>query len=144
MAIRSTIKSLLKRFLQGKPTSHTETKSTSYDHFPSQSTNTPTATKKEVAAEKSSIDSLQSPVVSTVVDTSTKKEAPNQPTAPPTEPVSKLPQSLPAQIDTSGASFVFSVQNLFPETCPHCNNPSYGNWTRIENKFACASCETAY
>ena len=48
------------------------------------------------------------------------------------------------EADIEGASFIFEVTELFPATCPHCGAGSQNNWIRIENKFACGSCEAAY
>lgn len=141
MAIRSTLKSILKRLLQGNANSQPETKPVSYDHFPSQHTNTGTTN----TPPKKSVESLETPVVSTVVTpslTDTNSVVTNAHTEP-VPPVSPT-KIAPSQTDTTGATFVFAVQNLFPETCPHCQSSSYANWTRIDNKFACASCETTY
>ena len=145
MAIRSTIKSILKRLLQGNANSQPETKPVSYDHFPSQNTTSGTAN----TPPKKSMEYLETPVVSTVVTPSRKEEKTNSVvTNASTEPVPSPPVSptkiTPSQTDTTGATFVFAVQNLFPEICPHCQSSSYANWTRIDNKFACASCKTTY
>ena len=48
------------------------------------------------------------------------------------------------ETDLEAASYVFEITELFPETCPHCGASSQNNWIRIENKFACGSCEAAY
>ena len=53
-------------------------------------------------------------------------------------------KSAVTETDLEAASYVFEITELFPETCPHCGASSRNNWIRIENKFACGSCEAAY
>ena len=46
--------------------------------------------------------------------------------------------------DESGACAVYEIKHLFPETCPNCNTPTYGNWKYIGSGFACEKCGTAF
>ena len=56
----------------------------------------------------------------------------------------EIESSADVEADLEGATFIVEVVDLFPETCPHCGASSHNNWIRIENKFACGSCEAAY
>ena len=84
-------------------------------------------------------DALLSSTVESTVDASALNEA-----LPQTDTSSKEEQEIEAGADSEEASFIVEVVDLFPETCPHCGASSHNNWIRIENKFACESCETAY
>ena len=62
----------------------------------------------------------------------------------PAQQVAESDASTNAEADLDEAAFIVEVVDLFPETCPHCGASSHNNWIRIENKFACGSCEAAY
>ena len=93
--------------------------------------------KPEPDAKETNADETPPAIPESSTETPSTAEVTDQHTA--VEEVSPEPES-----DTEGASFIFEVTELFPETCPHCGASSHNNWIRIENKFACGSCEAAY
>ena len=46
--------------------------------------------------------------------------------------------------NTDGATYVFEITNLFPESCPSCEESSRNNWFWKDGAFACGSCEEHY
>jgi hypothetical protein len=141
MAIRARIKSKIKSLLFGSSTS---TKST---------VATPPSTQQPA---------FESPVVSTQATQTTipKTDAKSTPVTSKVDSAADnsgaraskgVPEDASAQEneglteeDTTEAAFIVEVTELFPATCPHCDTSTDNNWTRIENKFACSSCCTAY
>lgn len=156
MAIRARLKSKIKSLIfgtSGSPAtsttnpSQTVTKTTfvpptvSTTAVPSmKDANGSNSEEPELNTESSTepISSISSTVESTV-DASAPDEA-----LPQTDTSSKEEQEIEVGADSEEASFIVEVVDLFPETCPHCGASSHNNWIRIENKFACGSCETAY
>ncbi|MEC7988038.1 MAG: hypothetical protein VX278_22915 [Myxococcota bacterium] len=47
-------------------------------------------------------------------------------------------------IDTTGAFAVYSISNIFPDTCPNCGASTYGNWEYTDKTFVCSSCDTPF
>ena len=148
MAIRARIKTKIKSLLFGSSTAPT----TSIN-------NTPQSVEKTAFVP---------PIVSTNAEHSVEVENKAEPDAketnagetpptisePPTETQStaetthqnKTVEDIPSEpeSDAEEASFFVEITELFPETCPHCGASSHNNWIRIENKFACGSCEATY
>ena len=155
MAIRSRIKSKIKSILFG--TSTPASTSTGYGgvtepSFVPPSVNTEATHVATGTASSTSNEVSESPEThsqNTVVQPDGETTAPTNEaateTAGTTSKESKTSlSSEPEAVDTTGASFIVEVSELFPSNCPHCEATSHNNWIRIENKFACGSCEEAY
>ena len=153
MAIRARIKTKIKSLLFGSSTAPT----TSIN-------NTPQSVEKTTVEKTSFVP----PIVSTNAEHSVEVEHKVEPDVketnangtPPT--ISEPPTETPSTAETTHqntaiegissepesnaeeATFIVEISELFPETCPHCGASSHNNWIRIENKFACGSCEAAY
>jgi len=54
------------------------------------------------------------------------------------------PESITTAQNTDGATYVFEIKNLFPESCPSCEESSRNNWFWKDGSFACGSCEEHY
>ena len=151
MAIRARLKSKIKSILFGSSTSSTTNANSSAVNRADSSVSKTTFVAPSVST--SATKSTSSSESASVADTTENEKI--QSTAEIVEPVvtnkepntSSSTEELPdtqSGVDDSEASFVFEVEELFPETCPHCGASSHNNWIRIENKFACGSCEAAY
>jgi len=158
MAIRARIKSKLKSLLFGSSASASQTAvqsspapqttfvppsvstaATSSPSVTSVDNTTQTAQKVEEQRAQEEIETADNTTLSTDQDatTQTSDEAD-------TEARNTAESSTVSEVDVDGAAFIFEVTELFPATCPHCDASSQNNWIRIENKFACGSCEAAY
>lgn len=149
MAIRSRIKSLIKRTLFSSSTSESTHQPTP-DPFKKE----PVKTEPVVSANKvvATPKDLQVPNPSSAVapeitksDDSAVEPSEEKNTVETTE----LGEATDAIVeiseeDKAKASFIVKVEHMFPETCSNCGASSYGNWIRVENKFACGSCENVY
>ena len=148
MAIRARIKSKIKSILFGS-----STKSSNNGNQTST-----TVSKTTFVAPSVSTDASQSET--NTAESTTTVNASAKETTHPTVETTNVPEVTTAEanesdaveqssdtqssVDDTEASFVFEIEELFPETCPHCGASSRNNWIRIENKFACGSCEAAY
>ena len=156
MAIRSRLKSKIKSLIFG-PSSSPSTSTTSTNHTsqtvtkttfvpPDVSTNAVPSTKETNGFDgaKTEIDTESStePVLK-VVDTSIDVSTPDEELHP-HESSQTDEQEVEVGADTEEATFVIEVVDLFPAICPHCGASSHNNWNRIESKFVCGSCDTAY
>ena len=149
MAIRSRIKSKIKSLLFGAKanssngtnsngedqTSSTVSKTTFVPPNVSTQASNNNASTRSVNVEEKHIDTTP-----TVSDTLNEIVSDGS-SAATTEQTADEEQS---HIDDAEATFIIDIEELFPATCPHCGASSHNNWIRIENKFACGSCETAY
>lgn len=151
MAIRARIKSKIKSLLfgtssttQSEPVSPVPTPQS----FTPPTVSTAASTTSTVSEQKNASEtSVDSPTPTTSVkksDTQTINEEHNAGKQETLDSTSKAPSEEPAELDAKNASFIIEITDLFPEACPHCEASSHNNWIRIENKFACGSCETAY
>ena len=150
MAIRARIKSKIKSLLFGASSSpspsvnHTApTVSKTTFVPPTVSTSAESSTNKENGSQapeqKTVVDEVKtSPAVSDAPGTTAETDD------TPAQQVAESDASANAEADLDEAAFIVEVVDLFPETCPHCGASSHNNWIRIENKFACGSCEAAY
>lgn len=158
MAIRARIKSKLKSLLFGSSASASQTgvqsspapqttfvppsvstAATSSSSVTSDNNTTEAAQKVENQPAQEETKSERDTPISTEHDAAT--QALDEANA---ETEDTAESSSLTEADTEGASFIFEVTELFPATCPHCGASSQNNWIRIENKFACGSCEAAY
>ena len=151
MAIRARIKSKIKSLLFGassspSPSVNHSAPAVSKTTFvpPTVSTNAESSSKNagtKPTAEETPASNTDSPaVVSDVPETSASADSNESSAKGTVEPE----PSTNAEADLDEAAFIVEVVDLFPETCPHCGASSHNNWIRIENKFACGSCEAAY
>lgn len=152
MAIRARIKSKIKSILFGSSTTSSNNASSNSVNQTSTTVSKTTFVTPSVSTAASQSDTSTTEPPSTV-DTADKQtltpptvETPASASEEKIETDTVEPSSADEQshVDDSEASFVFEVEELFPETCPHCGASSHNNWIRIENKFACGSCEAAY
>ena len=153
MAIRARLKSKIKSILFGSSTNSSHKSSSnsvnqtstpvSKTTFVAPSVST-VASQNDTRSKELELDAPSSDKQTTSLTVETEP-TPEVPTAETNESAT-VEQSSDEQssIDDSDASFVFEVEELFPENCPHCGASSHNNWIRIENKFACGSCEAAY
>ena len=158
MAIRARIKSKLKSLLFGSSASASQSTVQSspapQTTFVPPSVSTAATSSSSVAKDKNTTEAAQkvddqptqeemeaegNVTLSTDHDAATQTSDETKPEAQDTAESSSVTEA-----DIEGASFVFEVTELFPATCPHCGASSQNNWIRIENKFACGSCEAAY
>ena len=165
MGVRSRIKSKIKKMLlkpkENKPTTQPSAVSSPPPSWkeeqpkePIQSPSQPeevapiATEQEEVTAvsseqklvEKSSSTSLELESPATV-DSTIEVPTPSVETESEAE---KVQETKGNGIDTTGASAVFNVSNIFPETCPNCGITSYGNWSYTDREFVCTACDTPY
>ncbi len=138
MAIRKRLKAKIKSLLGQSSTPSTSTPTTK-PYVPKPTFEQPTVSTQTT----STVPTVDEPST-TPVDNEKQTQS-----ALPTEEASASEiitpaSSAPSEADISEATFTFEVVDLFPAECPHCEASSNNNWIRIENKFACGSCETAY
>ena len=139
MAIRARIKSKIKSFLFGSSTSTKSTVATSPPpkspafESPVVSTQATQTTKDKVEPAVSKVDSAKEDVSSASSNPATDDAT-----------VEENSSKALTEEDKNEAAFVIEITELFPATCPHCEVSTDNNWIRIENKFACGSCGTAY
>ena len=141
MAIRSRLKSLVKQMIFGSPSG------SSQPSYTPPVTPAPTFSQKPVSTQ-ATVDPAppaepvtEPPVIETATTTDTSDEPRVDAGVDTGEEVHK---GEAISIDDSEASYIFDVVDLFPSNCPSCDASSQNNWIRIENKFACGSCEEPY
>ena len=148
MAIRSRLKSVIKKALFGAQKSTTPI-SRETSPPPTSTFSTPNVSTEATIKADSSLNS--SPVKSS--DTPTK-QTPVEPTKPLTsDSIVNNDKDLVVEesIELDGAteateesqekpSFTFEITDLFPAVCGHCGDKTFNNWIRVESKFACESC----
>ena len=165
MAIRTRIKSFIKRTILSQSTPSTS-KNVTPDPFPksekrtSPSFTAPTPTSTVTANESPSKDAASVQTASSTEDSKpnpnlTNESNPNPP-ATSESTISEVSTSDIqdnaqddakegiSQTDKANAAYIVNVVNIFPESCPNCGASSFGNWIRIDNKFACGPCNSVY
>ncbi len=143
MAIRARIKSKIKSLLFGTPKKEVVNPTPPAPQSftaPTVSTTATSSVTQGSAVQQPQSDDAPADLTSKTTQSSEKSVVEN--TETPETPNATVEE--PAEIDTENATFIIEVTELFPEVCPHCEASSHNNWIRIENKFACGSCETAY
>jgi hypothetical protein len=148
MAIRSRLKSVIKKALFGAQKSNTPTNRDSSppptSTFSTPNVSTEATIKTEQSLNTSFVEESDTTTKQTIVE----------PTKPlPSEQGDTKDQELIVEesVELDGASepsadgeekpsFVFEITDLFPEICGHCGDKTFNNWIRIESKFACESC----
>lgn len=138
MAIRARIKSKIKSFLFGSSTSTKSTVATSPPKPPA--FESPVVSTQASQTAKPTV----TPVVSKVDSAKEDASAPSSNPVAEDATVQENNSEVLTEADHNEAAFIIEVTELFPATCPHCEVSTDNNWTRIENKFACGSCGTAY
>ena len=136
MAIRARIKSKIKSLLFGSSTSTKSTVASTPSSQPP-AFESPVVSTQATQTTTSKVDHIISKVDSAAdagSSTGVKEDSSAQEKG--SEDITKD--------DQMEAAFIVEVNELFPATCAHCDTGTDNNWIRIENKFACASCETAY
>ena len=133
MAIRARIKSKIKSFLFGSSTSTKSTVATSPPKPPA--FESPVVSTQASQTAKPTVTPVVSKVDSAKEDASAAAEDAT---------VQENNSEVLTEADHNEAAFIIEVTELFPATCPHCEVSTDNNWIRIENKFACGSCGTAY
>ena len=140
MAIRARIKSKIKSLLFGSSTSTKSTvatpSSTQQPAFES-----PVVSTQATQTTTPKTDAKSTPI--TKVDSASDDSGSRSSKDVPEDASAQENQGL-TEDDTTEATFIVEVTELFPVTCPHCDTSTDNNWIRIENKFACGSCGTAY
>ena len=137
MAIRARIKSKIKSFLFGSSTS---TKSTVATPPKQPAFESPVVSTQATQTTKPTVEPVVSKVDSAKEDTSSPSSNPVTEDAT----VQENSSEVLTEEDKNEAAFIIEITELFPATCPHCEVSTDNNWIRIENKFACGSCGTAY
>ena len=136
MAIRSRLKALAKKMIFGSSSTSSPTPPTPPVKSSPSFQQTPVKTEAAMDPPKTT--------EKTTTPTTNDAVSPSEELNVETPVEESQAASETSNLDPNEASYVFDIVDLFPEACPHCGASSTNNWIRIENKFACGSCEAPY
>ena len=147
MAIRSRLKSALKKALFGAPATKSDAtpppgppaSTFTAPNVSTKATDESTKEQSKDSAEKierteseANVTPIQKPITPEIT-TETLVEVNEEP-----EEIFEEPE--PSDEDEDKASFTIEITDLFPSECPKCGDSTYNNWVRLESRFACESC----